>query len=78
MVVSYLKTHYQIHGAGNKQAQESWVNDGLIPYKVKFCDGLMMSKNRAFDFTKDTDGVDCENCRKKIDSYVKNGFDLPY
>lgn len=73
----YLKTHYSIHKYGNSEAQEAWKREGLIPDKVKFCDGLMLPKNRQFDFTRDVDGVDCLKCRKKIDDWCKNGFDIP-
>lgn len=55
-----------------------WRHEGLIPDKVKFCDGLMLHKDREMDFTKDTDYVDCKKCRKKIDAWMVNGFDLPY
>ena len=73
-----LKTHYEVHEYGNKQAQDAWQKEGLIPGKVKFCDGLMLSKGREFDFTSKTDDVDCKKCQKKIDVWCKNNFDLPY
>lgn len=75
--MAYLKTHYMVHEFGSAQAKEAWKKEGLIPDKVKFCDGLMLRKERQFDFTKDTDGVDCKKCQKKINTWWENGFDLP-
>lgn len=76
--MSYLKTHYQVHQYGNAEAKKAWEKEGLIPDKVKFCDGLMLSKSRSYNFTKKTDDVDCLKCQKKIDIWCKNNFDLPY
>ena len=76
--MSYLKVHYEVHSFGNEQAREAWKKEKLIPDKTKFCDGLMMSKGREFDFTSKTDDVDCKKCQKKIDVWWKNSFDLPY
>jgi len=76
--MTHLKTHYQEWTHGSAEALEQWAHEGLIPGKVKFCDGLMLSKERHFDFTKDTDGIDCKKCLKKIDIWAQNGFDLPY
>ena len=76
--MDYLRTHYETHCFGNKEAQETWRAEGLIPDKVKFCDGLMLKKGRSFDFTKNTDDVDCKKCQKKIDEWWRNNFDLPY
>ena len=73
-----LKTHYEVHDFGDEQARELWQYEGLIPDKVKFCDGLMLKKGREFDFTSKTDDVDCKKCQKKIDVWCKNRFDLPY
>lgn len=73
-----LRTHYEVHEFGSAQARETWAAEGLIPDKVKFCDGLMMVKGREFDFTSKTDDVDCKKCQKKIDAWCMYGFDLPY
>lgn len=74
----YLKTHFEVHKFGNEQSRTAWKVEGLIPDKVKFCDGLMMSKGREYNFTSNTDDVDCKKCQKKIDTWLKNGFDLPF
>lgn len=76
--MSHLKTHYVVHDFGSKSAQEIWKRENLIPDKFKFCDGLMLKKDRFSDFTKKTDEVDCKKCQKKIDVWWKNNFDLPY
>ena len=76
--MKFYKRHYAVHEFGSAQARETWKKEGLIPDKVKFCDGLMMSKGREFDFTKETEGVDCKKCQKKIDLWLVNNFDLPY
>jgi len=76
--MSFLKTHYEVHQFGSAEAQETWKKEGLIPDKVKFCDGLMMSSDREYEFTKNTDDVDCKKCQKKIDIWCINNFDLPY
>ena len=73
-----LKTHYQVYEYGSPEAQDMWKHEGLISDKVKFCDGLMLRKDREQNFTKDTDYVDCKKCQKKIKSCTENGFDLPY
>ena len=73
-----LRTHYEVHNYGTAQAQEAWEREGLIPDKVKFCVGLMMSKGREYNFTSKTDDVDCKKCQKKIDVWCKNRFDLPF
>ena len=61
-----LKTHYVVHEFGSSEAKEVWKYEGLIPDKVKFCDGLMLHKDRDWHFTKDTDYVDCKKCQKKM------------
>ena len=76
--MKHLKTHYEVHEFGNKKAKDAWQKEGLIPDKVKFCDGLMLSKGREFYFTSKTDDVDCKKCQKKLDVWWKNNFDLPY
>lgn len=73
-----LKSHYVVHEYGDERARESWEKEGLIPDKVKFCDGLMLRKGRELDFTRKTDDVECKKCQKKIDIWWMNGFDLPY
>lgn len=73
-----LKVHYEVHEFGSNEAKEDWKLSGLIPDKVKFCDGLMMKKGREIYFTSKTDDVDCKKCQKKIDVWCKNNFDLPY
>ena len=76
--MSYLKTHYEVHEFGSSQARESWKKESLIPDKVKFCDGLMMSEGREFNFTSKASDVDCKKCQKKLDVWWENNFDLPY
>ena len=76
--MTFLKTHYEVHKFGSEQARESWKKEGLIPDKIKFCDGMMMKKGREFEFTSKTDDVDCIKCQKKIDRWWKNDFALPY
>lgn len=76
--MTHLKTHYQVHQYGIAEAKEAWEKEGLIPDKVKFCDGLMLSKNRIYNFTKNTEHVDCLKCQKKLDVWRKSNFDLPY
>lgn len=76
--MAYLKTHYEVHEFGSEQALKTWNKEGLIPNKVKFCDGLMMRKGREFNFTSKTDDVDCKKCQKKINVWLENNFDLPY
>jgi hypothetical protein len=73
-----LKTHYQIWVYGDENAQDAWTREGLVNGKVKFCDGLMLKKDRELDFSKDAEGVDCSKCRAKIESWFENGFELPY
>ena len=74
----HLKTHYQTWAYGDSDAKAQWRAERIEPGKAKFCDGLMLSVKRAFDFTKDTDYVDCKKCQKKIDTWARNGFDLPF
>lgn len=76
--MQHYKTHYQVREFGSQEARETWMREGLTLDKVKFCDGLMLTKDREYDFTKDTEGVDCKKCLKKIDIWCQNGFDLPY
>ena len=73
-----LKVHLSEWVYGDSTAQSQWRREGLINGKVKFCDGLMLKKGRVFDFSELASGVDCKKCLKKIDSWSKNGFDLPY
>ncbi len=73
-----LKTHYQKWTFGSAAALDQWSREGLIPCRVKFCDDLMLSTERGFDFTKNTDDVDCKKCLNKIQVWTENGFDLPY
>ena len=75
--MQHLKTHLQVREGGDAEAQAQWKAEGLTLNKVKFCDGLMLSKSREYDFTKDTDDVDCKKCQKKIQLWFENGFDLP-
>lgn len=77
-VMTQLKTHYSVYQHGNDQAKEGWIREGLVPNKVKFCDGLMLSKSRSLDFTKKTDHVDCKRCKNKINRFWEHGLDLPY
>jgi len=73
-----LKVHYEVHQFGSLGARMTWEHEKLIPDKVKFCDGLMLSEGRELDFTSKTDDVDCKKCQKKIEVWCKNRFDLPY
>ena len=73
-----LKVHLSKWVYGDSQAQEAWKHEGLINGKVKFCDDLMLNKDRAFDFADSASDVDCKKCLAKIDAWCKNGFDLPY
>jgi hypothetical protein len=76
--MKFLRTHYEEHSYGSQEAKDAWKREGLIPDKIKFCDGLMLAKGREFDFTSDTDSVDCKKCQKKIEAWLINGFDLPH
>lgn len=76
--MQHLKTHYMTREFGSPEAIEQWKREGLIPNKVKFCDGLMLHEKRQFDFTKDSEAVDCKKCQKKINVWLENRFDLPY
>jgi len=76
--MAHLKTHYQTWTYGDADAKAQWDASGIEPDKTKFCDGLMLGTERSMDFTKDTDYVDCKKCQKKMDTWWKNGFDLPY
>ena len=76
--MQHLKTHYQTWTYGDADAKAQWEFEGIEPNKAKFCDGLMLGTERRFDFTKKTDDVDCKKCQKKIDTWIINGFDLPY
>ena len=73
-----MRTHYSVHAPGREDATKQWQYEGLVPSKVKFCDGLMLRKDRHLDFTKSTEWVDCKKCLKKIEVWEQNNFDLPY
>lgn len=75
--MKHYKTHYQVNQYGSPDALKAWAREGLTPNKVKFCDGLMLSKSREHDFTKDTEGVDCKKCQKKMHTWAVNGFVPP-
>jgi hypothetical protein len=75
--MSQPKTHYSVTEYGSDAALAQWKIEGLIPNKVKLCDGLMLKDNRIYDFTKNTDDVNCKHCLRKIEKYHINGFNLP-
>ena len=75
--MTFLKTHYEVTEYGSIQANDAWKREGIIPGKVKFCDGLMMRNGREYDFTSETDDVNCKKCQKKIDMWTVHGFELP-
>lgn len=76
--MTWLKTHYEVYAVGSKDSYEAWRKEGLILNKKKFCDGLMLTKNRHGNFTRKTDDVDCKKCQKKIDRWLSHGFNLPH
>jgi len=76
--MQHLKTHYEVREYGTKEALEAWRREELTPGKVKFCDGLMLSAKRSYDFTNDTESVDCKHCQKKIQKWFEHGFKLPW
>ena len=73
----FTKTHFEVINWGGEEAQDAWNREGLIPHKTKFCDCLMLRKNRKLDFTDDVDHVTCEKCLRKIKRYTENGVDIP-
>jgi uncharacterized paraquat-inducible protein A len=61
-----LKIHYEKYNFGSDDAIITWKKEGIIPDKVKFCDGRMLKKGRECDFTADPEKVTCKKCRQKI------------
>lgn len=70
------KTHYPVREIASDDGREQQKREGLTLDFVKFCDGLMLSLDRRYDFVS-AENVTCKKCNNKIERLANAGVSLP-
>lgn len=66
-----MKIHFEEILDAGIEALAIWQKENLIPYKIKKCTGLMMSKSCEAFFTDNIEKVTCKLCLKILEKENK-------